>query len=82
VGQLDGHGDSKKYLIVTIITIDFPDDPTRSMMRAMDINSYALETMARDRIAEARADASRRQMLRSWLRWSGCVAGRLGSRVA
>jgi len=45
------------------------------MMRAMDIDPDALETMARDRIAEARADAAR-------LRCSGCVAGRLGPRVA
>jgi hypothetical protein len=69
--ELDGHGDSKKYLIVTIITIDFADDRTRGIMRAMDINSYALETMARDRLAEARADAARHQLFRSWLRWSG-----------
>jgi hypothetical protein len=60
-------GDLKKYLIVTIMTIDFPDDPIRGMMRAMDINSYALETI---------------QLLRSWLRCRGCVAGRLGPRVA
>jgi len=46
------------------------------MMRAMDINIYALETLARDRIAEARADAARHQLLRSWLRCSGVVAGR------
>ena len=53
------------------MTIDFPDDPTRAMMRAMDINSYALETMMRDRLAEARAAASRHQMIRGWLRCSG-----------
>ena len=52
------------------------------MMRAMDINPYALETMARDPIAQARADAARHRLLRSWLRCSGCVAGRLGPRVA
>ena len=52
------------------------------MMRAMDINCYLLETMARDRLAEARAAAARQQMFRSWLRWSGGVAGRLGPRVA
>jgi len=52
------------------------------MLRVMDINSYALETMARDRLAEARAAAARHQLLRSWLRWSGCLAGRLGPRVA
>ncbi|PYN01253.1 MAG: hypothetical protein DME07_14430 [Candidatus Rokuibacteriota bacterium] len=82
MGELEGHGDAKKYLIVTIITIDFSDDPTRGMMRAMDINPYALETMARDPIAQARADAARHRLLRSWLRCSGCVAGRLGPRVA
>jgi len=76
VRELEIHGDYKKYLIVTIITIDFPDDPLRAMMRAMDINIYSLETMARDRIAEARAYASRRQLVRGWLRWSGGLAGR------
>src|SRR5439155_1486396 len=44
-------------------------------LRRVGALAHALETMARNRIAEARADAAR-------LRCSGCVAGRLGPRVA
>jgi hypothetical protein len=33
-------------------------------MRAMDTNSYALETLVQDRLDRARADAARRRLLR------------------
>src|SRR5215467_8239228 len=49
--ELDVHvGELKKYLIVTIKTIDFPDRTRPGMMRGMDTSYYALEVLAKDRL--------------------------------
>ena len=65
VRELDVHvGEVKKYLIVTIKTIDFTDRTSRGMMRRMDTNCYALEVLAKDRLDRARLDAGRRRLLR------------------
>jgi len=63
--ELDVHvGKLKKYLIVTIKTIDFTDRTTSGMMRGMDTSYYALEVLAKDRLDRARLDAGRRRLLR------------------
>jgi hypothetical protein len=65
VRELDVHvEDLKKYLIVTIKTIDFPDTRNRFIMRGMDVNFYGLEVLAKDRLDRARLDAGRRRLLR------------------
>jgi hypothetical protein len=63
VRQLHGH-DGKKYLIVTIMTIDFTDDRTCRMLRDVDMNHFVVETIARERLDSARAHAARRRLLR------------------
>jgi hypothetical protein len=63
VDELDVHG-PKKYLIVTIMTIDFPDDPSRAIMRSVDMNPYFAEMVARERLDCARVVAARRRLLR------------------
>jgi hypothetical protein len=63
--ELDVHvGDPKKYLIVTIRTIDFADSESRGIMRRMDTSYYLLEVLAQDRLDRARLDAGRRRLLR------------------
>jgi len=65
MGELDVHAEEvKKYLIVTIKTIDFTDRSIRGMMRRMDTSYYALEVLAKDRLERARLDAGRRRLLR------------------
>jgi hypothetical protein len=61
--ELDVHG-VKKYLIVTIMTIDFPDEQRRGIMRPVDMNPHFAEMLARERLERARADAARRRLLR------------------
>jgi hypothetical protein len=63
VSELDAHG-AKKYLIVTIMTIDFPDGTASGIMRVVDMNPYFAEMLARERLAHARAVAARRRLLR------------------
>src|SRR5262249_49977683 len=54
VRELDVHVEEvKKYLIVTIKTIDFPDSTIRGMMSRMDTSYYALEMLAQDRLDRA-----------------------------
>jgi hypothetical protein len=63
--ELDVHVEEvKKYLIVTIKTIDFPDRLIRGIMLRMDTTFYALEMLAKDRLDRARLDAGRRRLLR------------------
>ena len=63
--ELDVHvGELKKYLIVMIKTIDFPDNRASGIMRRMDTTFYALEMLAKDRLDRARLDAERRRPLR------------------
>jgi hypothetical protein len=65
VRELDVHvGDVKKYLIVTIKTIDFTDSRRRGIMPGMDTSYYLLEVLAKDRLDRARLDAGRRRLLR------------------
>ena len=65
VRELDVHvGDLKKYLIVMIKTIDFPDRFRRGIMHRMDTSFYILEVLAKDRLDRARLDAGRRRLLR------------------
>jgi hypothetical protein len=54
----------KKYLIVTIMTIDFPDGALGGSMRFMDMNPYFAEALAHERLEHARAVAARRRLLR------------------
>jgi hypothetical protein len=54
----------KKYLIVTIMTIDFPDGALQGIMRAVDMNPDFAEALARERLEHARAVAARRRLLR------------------
>jgi hypothetical protein len=54
----------KKYLIVTIMTIDFPDGAVGGIMRLVDMNPYVAETLAHERLEQARAVAARRRLLR------------------
>jgi hypothetical protein len=63
--ELDVHVEGpKKYLIVTIKTIDFADSESRGIMRRMDTSYYLLEVLAKDRLDRARLDAGRRRLLR------------------
>lgn len=64
VGELEVHG-IKKYLMKTIITIDFSDTCPGAIMTTMDINLYALEIVARDRLDRARARAAAHRLLTS-----------------
>jgi len=65
VRKLDVHaGETKKYLMVTIRTIDFTDSAGRGIMRRMDTSHYLLEVLAKDRLDRARLDAGRRRLLR------------------
>jgi hypothetical protein len=63
VRQLHGH-EAKKYLIVTIMTIDFTDDRACRMLGAVDMNHFVVEIIARERLDRARAYAARRRLLR------------------
>jgi hypothetical protein len=63
VRELHVH-EGKKYLIVTIMTIDFTDDRTYRMLRNVDMNHFIVETIARERLDSARAHAARRRLLR------------------
>jgi len=54
----------KKYLIVTIMTIDFTDDRIYRIIRPVDMNHYVVEIIARERLDCARAHAARRRLLR------------------
>jgi hypothetical protein len=63
VRQLHGH-EAKKYLIVTIMTIDFTDARVRAIIRPVDMNHFLAETIARERLDRARAHAARRRLLR------------------
>src|SRR5262245_6633257 len=61
--QLHVH-EGKKYLIVTIMTIDFTDARIYAIMRAMDMNHFVAEMIARERLEQARALTVRRRLLR------------------
>jgi hypothetical protein len=56
--------EAKKYLIVTIMTIDFTDGRIRANIRRVDMNHFVVETIARERLDCARAYAARRRLLR------------------
>ncbi|MBI4172873.1 MAG: hypothetical protein HY511_08920 [Actinobacteria bacterium] len=62
MGELEGH-DLKKYLMIIIKTIDFPDEPADAIMQDMDINTYALEILVEDRLARARSEAAVQALL-------------------
>jgi hypothetical protein len=65
VRELDRHvGGAKKYLIVTIKTIDFTDSASRRIMPGMETSYYLLEVLAKDRLDRARLAAGRRRLLR------------------
>jgi hypothetical protein len=69
--------------MVCIKTIDFPDGGCPAMLGRMDTNPYALEQLARERLADARLVARRldlvaqargpRRPLRGWV-GAGLVA--------
>jgi hypothetical protein len=63
VRQLHVH-EGKKYLIVTIMTIDFTDASIRAIIRPVDMNHFAAEIIARERLDQARAHTARRRLLR------------------
>jgi len=53
---------AKKYVIVGIKTIDFPDARPCRTLAGMDDNFYALEMLVTERLTEARQAAHRRSL--------------------
>jgi hypothetical protein len=56
--------ETKKYLIIMIMTIDFTDDRMCPMIGGMEMSHFVAEIIARGRLDSARAYAARRRLLR------------------